>query len=181
MNDGRSLRTAVAERVHVSHDVVPQPLLFLSCHREVYVVQVGLHLLDLFICDGQTQRLLCLRQPQPELPPRPELVPVTKHEAHLRAGIAGGERGTVAVGPAAVACRGHAERATRSTRARRAQVVGKSGSGSPGAVLFPPRGGTSGARSPPPRSGRLAGRRGFPELGFSGVRGYCVSFRFREP
>lgn len=44
--------------------------------------------------------LLGLRQPQPELPPGPEFVPVTKHEAHLRAGIAGGKRRAVAVVPA---------------------------------------------------------------------------------
>lgn len=47
MNNARSFRTAVAERVHVSHHVVPQALLFLSCHLEVNVVQVRLHLLHL--------------------------------------------------------------------------------------------------------------------------------------
>lgn len=45
--------------------------------------------------------LLGLRQPQPELPPCPELVPLAKHEAHFRAGVAGGKRRAVAVVPAA--------------------------------------------------------------------------------
>lgn len=40
MNDARSFGTAVAKRVHVSHHVVPQALLFLSCHLEVNVAQV---------------------------------------------------------------------------------------------------------------------------------------------
>lgn len=57
MNDARSLRTAVAERVHVSHHVVPQALLLRSRHLEVNVAQVGPHLLDLLICDRQTQGL----------------------------------------------------------------------------------------------------------------------------
>lgn len=57
MDDASSFRTAVAKRVHMSHHVVPQALLFLSCHLEVNVAQVRPHLLDLFIRDRQTQCL----------------------------------------------------------------------------------------------------------------------------
>lgn len=56
--------------------------------------------------------LLSLRQPQPELPPGPEFVPVAKHEAHLRAGIAGGKRRAVAVVPVMVTSRRHPEHTT---------------------------------------------------------------------
>lgn len=57
VDDGSSRRAAVREGVYVSHHVVPELALLLGRHGEVDVRLVALHLLDLGLCDGQTQRL----------------------------------------------------------------------------------------------------------------------------
>lgn len=57
MDDGRSRRAAVRKGVHVRHHVMPELALLLGRHGEVDVRLVALHLLDLGLCDGQTQRL----------------------------------------------------------------------------------------------------------------------------
>lgn len=62
MDDGRGRRAAVRKGVHVRHHVVPELALLLGRHGEVDVLLVALHLLDLGLCDGQTQRLEDARQ-----------------------------------------------------------------------------------------------------------------------
>ena len=57
VDDGSGSGAAVCERVHVSHDVVPELALFFGRHDKVNVVRVALHLLDLGVGDGQTQSL----------------------------------------------------------------------------------------------------------------------------
>lgn len=57
MDDGSRSGTAVSKGVDVSHDIVPEFTLFVCRHGKVDVVRVALHLLDLGICDGQTQIL----------------------------------------------------------------------------------------------------------------------------
>lgn len=66
---------------------------------------------------GMASYLLGLRQPQPQLPPRLELVPVAEQEAHLAAGVAGRQRGTVAFMPARIAGCSHFQPASRRTGA----------------------------------------------------------------
>lgn len=61
MDNAGGFGAAVGKRVHVGHHIMSQLLLLFSCHPEVNVVQVWFHLLDLFICDRQTQ---CLQNRQ---------------------------------------------------------------------------------------------------------------------
>lgn len=62
VDDGSSRGAAVRKGVHVGHHVVPQLALLLSRHGEVDVLLVALHLLNLGLCDGQTQGLKDRRQ-----------------------------------------------------------------------------------------------------------------------
>lgn len=57
MDDGGSRGAAVCEGVDVSHDIVPELALFFSCHGEVNVLGVALHLHNLHVRDGQTESL----------------------------------------------------------------------------------------------------------------------------
>lgn len=105
----------------------------------------------------RTRYLLRLRQPQPELPPGPEFIPVAKQEAHLRAGVAGGKRRAVAVVPAGcllsgtVTCRRHPEYYTAQERTGQLGWKRKLGAGTSSPV-----GGTSSTWSRPLRGLRGA-------------------------
>lgn len=74
VDDGRSRGAAVRKGVHVGHHVVPQLALLLGRHGEVDVLLVALHLLNLGLCDGQTQGLKDRRQKDTEASPYASLV-----------------------------------------------------------------------------------------------------------
>lgn len=57
MDDGRSQRTLLTKYVNMGHHIVPRHLFFLGGRFEVDVVDVLLHLGDLFRFDGQTEFL----------------------------------------------------------------------------------------------------------------------------
>lgn len=59
MNDGSSRGTAHREGMDVSHDIMPPPFFLSSCQGIVDVVDVCLHLIQLFLGDIQPQ-LLCV-------------------------------------------------------------------------------------------------------------------------
>ncbi len=57
VDDGSGSGAAVCEGVDVGHDIVPELALLLGRHCKVDVLFVALHLLNLSVCDGQTQSL----------------------------------------------------------------------------------------------------------------------------
>lgn len=57
VDDGSSSGAAVCECVDVGHDIVPELALLFGRHGEVDVLFMAHHLLNLFVCDGQTQSL----------------------------------------------------------------------------------------------------------------------------
>lgn len=57
VDDGSSGGAAVCERVDVGHDIVPELALLFGRHGKVDVLFMALHLLNLFVGDGQTQSL----------------------------------------------------------------------------------------------------------------------------
>lgn len=57
VDDGSGSGAAVCEGVDVGHDIMPELALLLSRHGEVDVFFVAFHLLNLGVCDGQTQSL----------------------------------------------------------------------------------------------------------------------------
>ena len=57
MNYSRRQRTRLGERVHVRHDVMSDAALVLGGGGQVNVLQVGRHLCQLGVRDGQAQLL----------------------------------------------------------------------------------------------------------------------------
>lgn len=53
VDDGSCSGAAVGEGVDVGHDIVPKFALLLSCHGEVDVLHMSLHLRNLGISDGE--------------------------------------------------------------------------------------------------------------------------------
>lgn len=57
MDDGSSSGAAVCKGVDMSHDIVPELTFLFSCHHKVNILCMALHLLDLGVCNGETQSL----------------------------------------------------------------------------------------------------------------------------
>lgn len=57
VDDRGSCRAAGRKGVHMGHDVVPTLLLLPGSQLKIDVSKVGLHLTELFLCDGQPQLL----------------------------------------------------------------------------------------------------------------------------
>ena len=90
-------RGLLAEGVHVGHHVVPEPLFVLRRLPQVGVVEVRPHLGDRGLGDGEPELPLALGQRQPDAAPEADAVRLAPEALHLGGGVAGAERGTVAV------------------------------------------------------------------------------------
>ena len=83
--------------IHAKYSFSPDLALLLGRQTEVDVVDVPPHLLELLLRDLQPELPLRLGEPGPELAPRGELLLVGEVELHLLGGVAGVERGLVAL------------------------------------------------------------------------------------
>ena len=91
VDDRPGRRADVAVGVDVRHDVVAQTALVLRRLLVVDVVDVRAHFGDLFVGDGQAQRLLRLRQRDPEPTPGGELEIGGEDALHLTRGVPGAQ------------------------------------------------------------------------------------------
>ena len=69
MDDALGPRTLLPVSVDMGHDVVAHQLLPLLCHIVVNVIRKSLQLINLFLCNIQSQFSLRLRQGDPQLSP----------------------------------------------------------------------------------------------------------------
>lgn len=99
MNDTSSSWCNLPKRVYMSHYIMSPPLLLFRSDLEVLLgqIKVGLHLSNCLIGDGQTELLLRLRKPYPQLAPCAEAGLVGEKLGHFWGGIARGQRGLVDV------------------------------------------------------------------------------------
>ena len=89
VDDGHGLGALGAKGVDVGHDVVAQLLLLLGRQFIVNVGEMGLHLVNLLLGDGQAQLHLRPGQRHPQLAPGGKLLVRGKQVLHLIAGIPG--------------------------------------------------------------------------------------------
>ena len=54
VNDWGGFGAAAGKGVHMCHHIVSPLLLLLCCQFKIYICEVGLHFLKLFICDRQS-------------------------------------------------------------------------------------------------------------------------------
>ena len=98
MDDRLGVGTLFGVGFHMGHDVVSaDPLLFLR-DIEVQLLLKPLHLLDLRVCDGESEFLLRLREGNPEPPPRLKSTVGAPEFRHLAGGIPFDERILVGIG-----------------------------------------------------------------------------------
>ena len=95
MDDGPGLWTGVPEGVDVSHDIVAQTVFVAQGGVVVNIVQMETHLVQLLLCDGDSQLRLTFRQSQPEPTPGTEFFIVGKQFPHLRPGVPDAKRAFV--------------------------------------------------------------------------------------
>ena len=92
VDDLAGVRRDVSQRMHMSHHVMPEPLLVGPRRLEVDVVDLRPQLLDLPLLDRQPEFFLCLGEGDPEPPPGRELPLRRPQLRHCPAGIADHER-----------------------------------------------------------------------------------------
>ena len=97
VNDGSGLGADLTIGIDMSHDVVAHLSLPLAGGLIIYIIQVGTHLVKLFIGDVQPQLLLALGKDHPELAPGGKLPVVGEDLLHFFAGIALAERVLISV------------------------------------------------------------------------------------
>ena len=88
MDDGLCLGAGKAKGIDMGHDVVAHLCLPLAGGLIVYIIDVGAHLVYLFLAYIQSQLLLALCQYDPEFAPGGKLPVVGEYLLHLPAGIA---------------------------------------------------------------------------------------------
>ena len=91
VDNGHGLGALVAPCVDMSHHVMAQLPLVLRCSGEVHVVNIGLHLVNLLLCDGKTQLHLRTGKGNPQPAPCGEFFYRGENILHLVAGIAAGK------------------------------------------------------------------------------------------
>ena len=91
VDDALGLRADLAERADMAHHVVPDLGLDAFGLLEVDVVEVRLHLRDLFVGDGQPQGLFALGQRQPQTAPGGVLALGGEIVAHFLACVTSGQ------------------------------------------------------------------------------------------
>ena len=96
VNDALGGRTLYSVRIDVRHHVVPHLALARLGGRVIDVVRVRRKLRDLRVGDVKPERLLRLRQRDPQPPPGAEFKFLREDVLHLVARVAGGERGQIA-------------------------------------------------------------------------------------
>ena len=87
----------LAEGVHVRHHVVPEAALVPGRGGEIGVVQVGPHLGQRLLGNGEAQLALRFRQGQPEPAPQADAVRLAPERLHRGRGVAGAQRRAPAV------------------------------------------------------------------------------------
>ena len=88
MNDALCQGTLQAVGIHMGHYIMTHLALPLLRRLVIDVLGMAFHLVDLFLCDGQSQFLLCLRQGNPQSPPGFKLFIRREDILHLLAGVA---------------------------------------------------------------------------------------------
>jgi hypothetical protein len=101
VEEGSGRGRLVGEGVHVGHHVVPETPLVAGGRGEVGVVQVGAHLRQRLVGDGQPELPLRFGQGQPQPPPQSDAVRLAPQQLHRGRRVAGAQRR----GPALVAHR----------------------------------------------------------------------------
>ena len=97
MDDRTSVWAAIAERMHVGHDIVPQFAFVALGGRKVDVIDRGPHLRNLRLTDIEPQFRFGLGQRYPQSAPSTELALIAPEFRHGGGGIAGDQRVFVAV------------------------------------------------------------------------------------
>ncbi len=92
VDDGFGLGRGLGEGVQVGHEIVADAGFLPGGLVEVDVIEMGAHVGDLVIGDGQAQRFFRLGQRQPDAPPGGMLALRRKDGDHLRGGVARHQR-----------------------------------------------------------------------------------------
>jgi hypothetical protein len=87
----------LTEGVHVRHDVVPEAALVAGGGDEIGVVEVGPHLGQRLLRNGEAQLALRFRQRQPQPAPQADAVRLAPECLHRGRGVAGAQRRAPAV------------------------------------------------------------------------------------
>ena len=89
VDDRHRLRTAFTVGVHMRHDVMADNVLMRGSGLVVDIRNMRLHLVDLFVGDGEPEFLFAFRKGDPELAPGREFAVIRKNGLHFLSRVAG--------------------------------------------------------------------------------------------
>ncbi len=128
VDDATRLRTYVAKRMHVRHDIVPERFFMFGGPAKINVVHLRLHGRNLLSGDGETEFGLSLGQRDPKPAPSAKLPLRTPDAAHFVGGVTLNERVVILIvrhtailegtGRVVTKHRGHREQSTERALAR---------------------------------------------------------------